>query len=112
MDLIFLQGPGGMDPGTMNLLFMGALFAVAYFFLIRPQAKRNREQQTFVKEIDKGDHIVTTSGIHGKIMEVDGDLIMLQIDAKKGITIKMTKAAISREMTAAAYSSEKEEEKK
>lgn len=106
-----LQAPGGMDPGTLNLLFMGVLFAVAYFFLIRPQAKRNKEQQKFVEEIVKGANVVTTSGIHGRVMEVEGSEVVLQIDRNKGVNIRISKAAISKEMTANAYASEEKEPK-
>ena len=87
---------------SYDLIFMGLLFGVAYFFLIRPQAKRNREQQTFVNDISKGDQIVTTSGIHGKVREVEEDgIVVLQIDRNKGINIRIAKVAISRELTAA-----------
>jgi preprotein translocase subunit YajC len=99
MDLILLANTG--NAGYSNLIFMGLIFAVAYFFLIRPQAKRTREQQKFVKEIEKGDQVVTTSGIYGKIMEVDGDAVIMQIDKNKGINIKITRAAISKEFSAA-----------
>lgn len=113
MNIVLLQAPGGMDPGTLNLLFMGVLFAVAYFFLIRPQAKRNKEQQKFVDDVAKGDNIVTTSGIHGRVMEVEGSEVILQIDRTKGINIRISKAAISKEMTASAYpAAEKEKEPK
>ncbi|MGB0984055.1 MAG: preprotein translocase subunit YajC, partial [Saprospiraceae bacterium] len=72
MDLILLQNAGNAGGGYANLIFMGLLFAVAYFFLIRPQAKRTKEQQKFVTEIEKGDQVVTTSGIYGRVMEVEG----------------------------------------
>lgn len=100
MDLILLQNTG--NAGYSNLIFMGLIFAVAYFFLIRPQAKRTREQQKFVKEIAKGDQVVTTSGIYGKVMEVEEDTVIMQIDKNKGINIKITKAAISKEFTASS----------
>jgi preprotein translocase subunit YajC len=99
MDLILLQNAG--NAGYSNLIFMGLIFAVAYFFLIRPQAKRTREQQKFVKEIEKGDQVVTTSGIYGKVMEVDGDAVIMQIDKNKGVNIKITRAAISKEFSTA-----------
>lgn len=89
-----------MDGATSQLLLMGGMIAIVYFFMIRPQAKRNKEQQNFVNAIEKGNFVVTTSGIHGKVMEVDEKTVILQIDKNKGINIKVQKEAVSKELTA------------
>ena len=93
-NLILLQFTGA---GTINILFMVAIFAVFYFFLIRPQAKKTKEQTKFVDQLEKGNEVVTASGIVGKINKIEGNFVTLQVDTKT--YLKVTKTAISKEMT-------------
>ena len=67
-NLILLQSTGA---GTINILFMVAIFAVFYFFLIRPQAKKQKDQTKFVDQLEKGNEVVTASGIVGKINKIE-----------------------------------------
>ena len=92
--MILLQGAGGM-----SLIFPLAMFAVFFFFIIRPQMKRQKEQQTFADSIEKGREVVTASGIFGKITKIDGQIVTLQIADK--VSIRVTKGSISKEMTEA-----------
>jgi preprotein translocase subunit YajC len=55
-----------MDPKMMLLLY-GAMFAVIYFFFIRPQSQKVKKEKAFVEGLQKGDQVVTTNGIHGTI---------------------------------------------
>ena len=93
-NIILLQTGGA---GTINILFMVAIFGVFYFFLIRPQAKKQKEQNKFVEQIEKGDEVVTASGIVGKINKIEGNFVTLQVDTKT--FLKVTKSAISKEMS-------------
>jgi preprotein translocase subunit YajC len=93
-NMILLQGAGGM-----SLIFPLAMFAVFFFFIIRPQMKRQKEQQTFADSIEKGREVVTTSGIFGKITKIDGQIVTLQIADK--VSIRVTKGSISKELTEA-----------
>ncbi len=93
-NLILLQSGGA---GAMNILFMVAIFAVFYFFLIRPQAKKQKEQTKFVDQIEKGNEVVTASGIVGKINKIEGNFVTLQVDTKT--FLRVHKSAISKEMT-------------
>ncbi len=93
-NLILLQIGGA---GTINILFMVAIFAVFYFFLIRPQAKKQKQQTKFVDQLEKGNEVVTASGIVGKINKIEGNFVTLQVDTKT--YLKVTKTAISKEMT-------------
>ncbi len=94
---ILLQGQsGGM---TTQLLFMGAIVAVFYFFMIRPQQKKAKDQKKFVEEIKKGDYIVTIGGMHGRIAEIEDDTFILEVE--RGGRIKFQKASISMESTKA-----------
>lgn len=71
-NLILLQFSGA---GTINIFFMVAIFAVFWFFLIRPQQKKQKEQNKFVEELEKGKEVITASGIVGKINKIDGNFI-------------------------------------
>ncbi len=93
-NLILLQSGGG---GAINIIFMVAIFAVFYFFLIRPQAKKQKEQNKFVEQLEKGNEVITASGIVGKINKIEGNFITLQVDTKT--FLKVAKSAISKEMT-------------
>ncbi|MEO0040903.1 MAG: hypothetical protein RL329_351 [Bacteroidota bacterium] len=93
--MILLQGSGG----AMSLIFPVAMFAVFFFFIIRPQMKRQKEQQSFADSIEKGREVITSSGIFGKIMKIEGQVVTLQIADK--VLIRITKSSISKEMTEA-----------
>jgi|SRR5690554_5378111 len=89
-----------MESGGMgNLIFIATIFAVFYFFLIRPQAKRQKQQSQFVDALQKGDEVVTSSGIIGKISKLDESIVQIQIDAKTFITF--TRGSVNKEMTEA-----------
>ncbi|NCX95497.1 MAG: preprotein translocase subunit YajC [Chitinophagia bacterium] len=81
-------------------LMMTLMFVVMYFFMIRPQQKRAKEQKAFTDAMGTGEYIITTGGIHGTITRIyeDGTL---QVEIGKGSFIKMERSAISYEQTAA-----------
>ena len=92
---VFLQSA---TSGIFNILpFYIAIFAVMYFFLLRPQMKRRKEETAFRKEIVKGSKIVTTSGIHGKIVEVGETTLIIESENTR---LKIERAAVSKEMSA------------
>lgn len=80
-----------------NLVFMGLLLLVMYLFFIRPQAKKQKAQQGFVDQLQKGDDVVTASGIVGKITKLDDQIVTLQI-SQKGF-IDVLRSTVSKEMT-------------
>ena len=84
---------------TMNLVMIGGIIVIFYFFMIRPQQKKQKDQKKFIEEVKKGDHVVTIGGIHGRIAEIEGDTIILEVE--KGGRIKFSKSAISMESTKA-----------
>ena len=73
------------------------IMLLMWFFFIRPQAKKQKEQANFLNEIAKGDDVVTAGGIHGKINKIDGNIVTLQVDQKS--FIKVNKSVVSKEMT-------------
>ncbi len=94
---IFLQAqqPGG---GFMPLLLMVGMIAVMYFFMIRPQAKRAKEQKKFAENTNTGDKIVTTAGIHGVISRINEDNT-LQVEVSRGTFMTIERSAVSMELT-------------
>ncbi len=86
---------------SIGLVFMGAMFVVMYFFFIRPQQKQAKEAKAFQEGIEKGARVVTTGGIHGKIIKADETTVLLEID--NNTKIRIEKSGISMELTKAAY---------
>lgn len=99
--LFFLQAAGG---GAFTpLIFMVGMFAVMYFFMIRPQQKKAKEQRAWVDDLKKGDKIVTISGIHGTVNQVTPENPVVVLEIAINTNIKIDKSAISLDMTKAAY---------
>src|SRR5574344_673059 len=82
---VILQGAAG---GGMSFIFMMiAIFAIMYFFMIRPQNKKQKEIQNFRKNLEVGQEVVTAGGIYGKIKELDDTKVILEIAPSVKITI-------------------------
>ncbi|SNC77160.1 preprotein translocase subunit YajC [Hymenobacter gelipurpurascens] len=79
-----------------SLLFPVAIAAVVYFFMIRPQQKRAAEAKKFRAAIAKGSNVVTIGGLHGKVLEVNEETIIVEVD--KGVRLKFDRSAIAREV--------------
>ena len=92
---MFLQSSG--SPGMMNLIFFAGIILVFYFFIIRPQQRKQKQQNVFVNDLAKGDEVVTSSGIIGKISKIEDNFVSLQIDQKT--FIKVLKSSVSKDMT-------------
>jgi len=85
--------------GTGSMLpYLLAMFAIMYFFMIRPQIKRQKNEKKFQTSIKKGDKVITTSGIHGKIIEFSQNDNTCIIETSAG-RIKFERSAISMEMS-------------
>ena len=74
------------------------MFVILYFFMIRPQIKRQKNEKTFQASLNKGAKVITTSGIHGKIVEFNDNDNTCIIETSAG-RIKFERSAISLEMT-------------
>ena len=92
---ILLQAGGGIQ-GFLPIILV---LVVMYFFFFRPQLKKQKEEKKFREEgISKGMRIVTTSGIHGKILDVQENVITIESENSR---LKIEKSAISKELSAA-----------
>lgn len=74
------------------------MFAVIYFFMIRPQMKRQKQEKQFANQLKKGDRVITKSGVHAKVLDINDDgTCILETMAGK---IKFERSAISMELSA------------
>jgi len=89
-----LQAAGGFD--IKSLLPFALMFIVLYLFMIRPQIKKQKNEKKFQAGIGKGSKVVTTSGIHGKIVEIGDTTVVIETGAGK---IKFEKSALSMDMS-------------
>ncbi|HEX4877761.1 MAG TPA: preprotein translocase subunit YajC [Chitinophagaceae bacterium] len=94
------QGKGGSGAGTIQLVFLGMMILVFWLFFIRPQAKKAKNQKSFIDNLGKGDKVVTIAGIHGTINKVNEDGTV-NIEVSPGSYLKIEKSAISMDWTAA-----------
>lgn len=92
MNTILLQAEGGLG-GLQMPLMMAAIFAVMYFFMIRPQKKKEKELAKKREAIKKGDEIITAGGIHGVVYETTDETAVITIESQAKIRIE--KASIS-----------------
>ncbi len=88
---------GGSAPFYMQLLPFIAIFAIFYFLIIRPQSKRQKEHQTFVSKLKRGDQVVTASGIFGKVNGITDQFVMLEVS--DGVNIRILKTQIASAVT-------------
>ena len=95
--MLFLQAGGANALMQFAPLLM--ILVVFYFFMIRPQMTKQKEQQSFADSLEKGKEVVTASGIIGKINKIDGNVITVEV--ANGTFIRVVKSAISKEMTEA-----------
>ena len=103
MEFSYLLLQAGSGGGTVQLLFFAAMFLIFWLFLIRPQTKRQKEQRNFAEALEKGDEVVTASGILGKITKMEENIVTIEVANK--VYLRVTKSSISKEMTDAVYSS-------
>lgn len=104
---LLLQAEGGGIPMFVMLM---SILVVFYFFMIRPQTKKQKEQAEFMESLTKGTEVVTASGIIGRINKVEGNIVTLEVGQKT--YIRMTRSAISKEMTESHLGDPEEKEEK
>src|SRR5215207_9011067 len=90
--LLAAEDDGGGS--ALSLLFLPLMLVGAYFLLIRPQRRRQKEQVSLQRALAEGDEVLTTSGIYGFITGFDGDIVWLEID--DNIQIRVARAAVQR----------------
>ena len=84
-------GSGGSMVST--LIFFALIFVIFYFMILRPQQKRAKERQKLLDSIKKGDKIVTSGGLHGKVIGIDEKTVLIEV--ADNVKIKFERAAIA-----------------
>ena len=92
-----LQASATGSSSWINLIFIVSMFLVFWLLMIRPQAKRQKEQKLFQESLDKNKDVVTSSGILGRISKIEDTIVTLEVSSK--VYIRVTKNAISKELT-------------
>lgn len=100
---LFLQAAAG-GGGIMSFLPFIMILLVMYLFFFRPQMKKQKEEAKFRQEVKKGARIVTTSGIHAKILEVGDNYLVIESENSR---LKIEKSAVSKELSAQYQKAEK-----
>ena len=85
----------GGGQGMQSILMLGLMVLVFYFFMIRPQMKKQKELKKFRDGLKAGDKIVSIGGIHGKILEVSDSTVLVQ---SEGTKLRLEKSAVSQAM--------------
>ncbi|NOZ46541.1 MAG: preprotein translocase subunit YajC [Chlorobi bacterium] len=93
---VLLMAPQGGDQSPYSsLIFIGLIFVIFYFFMIRPQMKKQKDTKKFREELKNGDKVLTIGGIYGKILEVREKVVILEVEDK--VRLKVDKTAIAKD---------------
>lgn len=93
--VMFLQEGGG--GGTIGFILpMVLIFAIMYFLIFRPQAKKQKQHQQMVNAIKKGDKIVTSGGIHGTVAGVKEKENTLVVEIDKNVKIELSRSSVAK----------------
>jgi preprotein translocase subunit YajC len=98
-ELLLFAGDPKSGGGSIQLIFLGLMILVFWLFMIRPQAKKAKQQKTFIENLQKGDKVVTIAGIHGVVNKVNEDGT-LSLEINPGSYIKIERSSISMDWTA------------
>lgn len=91
------QGAAGQGANQwMSFLPLILLFVVFYFLLIRPQQKRAKQQKLFIENLKKGDEVVTSGGLYGKITGITDNTVTIEIAEK--VRVKVVKSAVAQQI--------------
>lgn len=105
--VILLQAEGPAGSAWPNLLMIALIGVVFYFFMIRPQTKRMKEHKKLVENLQKGDRIVTTGGMFGRVADITADHFLVEI--APNVKVKIQKSAISMEASKSLNNNKEEE---
>lgn len=91
---ILLQAAPGQGGNYSFIIMMVVIFAIMWFFMIRPQQKKQKELQNFRNAIAVGSEIVTQGGIYGTVKKIDEQTDTLHIEVANGVQIRVARAAV------------------
>ncbi len=91
------QGGGGAAGFMASLLPIAAMIAIIWFLLIRPQQKEQQKHRELIKNLKKGDEVVTVGGLYGRIMALDGEKVSLRIS--DGVKVDVERSKVVRTLS-------------
>lgn len=97
MNTLFILLQTQQGGGLMSFLPLVLIIVVFWFFMIRPQMKRQKELKNFRESLQKGDKVVTTGGIYGKIAEIQDYYVIMEVEGQ--VRLKIDKSAVIKDMT-------------
>ncbi|MCF0053312.1 preprotein translocase subunit YajC [Dyadobacter sp. LJ53] len=89
---------GGSEAMIYQVIMWVGIIGVFYFFMIRPQQKKQKEQKELLNNLKKGDQVVTIGGIHARVYTVEDATVTLELD--KGVKLTVDKSAVARTIAA------------
>ena len=89
-----VQGSGGGGDMFTGFLWIGLLLAFLWLVVIRPENKRQKEMKNLRAQLTKGDQIVTSGGIHGRVSQIEGETLVIKVDEK--VKLKLDRNAVAR----------------
>lgn len=96
MDILLAMAPQGGEGGggslVSTLIMFGAIFAIFYFMIIRPQQKRAKEREKLLSNVEKGDKIITSGGVHATIVGIEEKTVLIEI--APNVKVKIERSAI------------------
>jgi preprotein translocase subunit YajC len=100
-DLVVLAQAGDPGGNPFSMVFvLGGVFLFFYAFVIHPQRRQDKEQKDLREALQKGDRVVTSGGIHGKVSGIAGEIVTLEI--ADGVRIKLNRSAVATRINPAA----------
>ena len=98
MNYLLMTQPQGTEANPITtFLPLILIIVVFYFFMIRPQMKRQKELKKFRESLGKGDKVVTTGGIYGKVAEIKDNYVLLEVD--NNVKLRVDKSAVVKDMS-------------
>ncbi len=95
---VLLSGNGQAQGGGQSMVFLivvyGLIIGAFWFFAIRPQKKKQKEQDAMISAVEVGDSILTTSGFYGVVIDISDDIVIVEFGSNKNCRIPMKKEAI------------------
>jgi len=105
--MLMLAPAEGGNP-MVSFAFLAAVFGIMYFFMIRPQQKKMKDQRNFITDLQKGDKVVTNGGIHGKVAKVEENTILLELDSNTKIRVEKSFISVDFSKLATSNSNQKQ----
>lgn len=106
LSFILLQAAEGQPNPYSSLIFFAAIILIFYFFMIRPQMKKQKDLKKYREALKKGDKVITAGGIYGKIAEVKDTTVLVEISPE--IRVKVDKSSIVRNAQEATQEQQKQ----